>query len=143
MGTLDGKVALVTGAGSGLGRGSAIRLAAAGASVVINDVMAGGLEETARQIAEVGGKSTSFKGDVSKTADVKAMIALAEKTYGGLDILHANAGVERYENLEIMKDEDMEFLLDVDLKGVLICFREAIPALRKRGGGSLIASFTE
>lgn len=140
MGTLDGKVALVTGAGSGLGRGSAIRLAAAGASVVINDVMAGGLEETARQIAEVGGKSTSFKGDVSKTADVKAMIALAEKTYGGLDILHANAGVERYENLEIMKDEDMEFLLDVDLKGVLICFREAIPALRKRGGGSLIAT---
>jgi NAD(P)-dependent dehydrogenase (short-subunit alcohol dehydrogenase family) len=138
--TLDGKVALVTGAGSGLGRGSAIALAKAGASIVCNDVSEAGAAETVAAIEAVGGHAVAAVGDVSRTTDVKAMIAKAVATYGGLDIVHANAGVERYEALEIMQDADMDLLIDVDLKGVLIAFREAIPALRARGGGALIAT---
>jgi NAD(P)-dependent dehydrogenase (short-subunit alcohol dehydrogenase family) len=140
MTTLAGKVALVTGAGSGLGRGSAIALARAGAAVVCNDVRPDGVEETMTTIRAAGGQCAAAIGDVSKTADAKGMVSVAVDTFGGLDIVHANAGVERYEALEIMRDEDMDFLIDVDLKGVLICFREAIPALRNRGGGSLIAT---
>lgn len=139
-GSLAGKVAIVTGAGSGLGRGSALSLAEAGAKVVCNDVAQKGLDETVAQIAAAGGSALAVVGDVSRTADVKAMIAKAVGTYGGLDIVHANAGVERYESLETMADVDLELLLNVDLKGVLLCFREAIPELRKRGGGALIAT---
>lgn len=140
MQTLRGKVALVTGAGSGLGRGSAIALAGAGAAIVANDIDPKGVGETARIIQAAGGRCIAAVGDVSRTADVGAAIALAVTTYGGLDIVHANAGVERYVNLETMKDEDLDLLLDVDLKGVLLCFREAIPALRARGGGVLLAT---
>jgi NAD(P)-dependent dehydrogenase (short-subunit alcohol dehydrogenase family) len=140
MNTLAGKVALVTGAGSGLGRGSAVALAAAGAAVVVNDVDAKGAAETVRLIEANGGRAVAHAGDVSHTADVRAAIALAVTTFGGLDIVHANAGVERYVNLETMSDEDMELLLNVDLKGVLLCFREAIPALRARKGGTLMAT---
>ena len=140
MSTLAGKVALVTGAGSGLGRGSAVALAAAGAAVVVNDVDAKGAAETVRLVEANGGRAVAHAGDVSRTADVRAAIALAVTTFGGLDIVHANAGVERYVNLETMSDEDMELLLNVDLKGVLLCFREAIPALRARKGGTLIAT---
>ncbi|HWA18413.1 MAG TPA: SDR family oxidoreductase [Devosia sp.] len=139
-GSLSGKVALVTGAGSGLGRGSALSLAEAGASVLCNDVAQGGLDETLELIRREGGSADAAPGDVSRVEDVRAMVARAVSLYGGLDIVHANAGVERYESLETMKDVDLELLLNVDLKGVLLCFREAIPELRKRGGGTLIAT---
>lgn len=139
-GPLHGKVALVTGAGSGLGRGSALSLAAAGAAVVCNDVDRASLERTVAEISALGGRAAAATGDVSKTADVKAMVALAQSKFGGLDIVHANAGVERYQDLEAMSDPDIDLLLAVDLKGVLLCFREAIPALRSRGGGTLIAT---
>ena len=137
---LKGKVALITGAGSGLGRGSAVALANAGASVVVNDVAARGAEETAAELKKLGAPVAISVGDVSRVDDVRAAIAKAVESFGGLDIVHANAGVERYVELEKMNDEDMALLLDVDLKGVLLCFREAIPALRARGGGALIAT---
>lgn len=140
MSTLAGKVALVTGAGAGIGRGSAVALAAAGAAVIVNDIDAGAAAETVRLIGAAGGRALAHAGDTSRTADVRAAVALATSSFGGLDIVHANAGVERYVNLETMSDEDMALLLDVDLKGVLLCFREAIPALRARGGGALIAT---
>ncbi len=140
MSTLTGKVALVTGAGSGLGRGSALALAKAGAAIVVNDVAAKGAAETVALVRAAGGRAEASIGDTSKPADVRAAIALAATTFGGLDIVHANAGVERYVALEKMNDADMDLLLDVDLKGVLIAFREAIPVLRARGGGVLIAT---
>lgn len=139
-GSLSGKIAIVTGAGSGLGRGSALSLAEAGAAVLVNDISQRGVDETVAQITAAGGRAIGLVGDTSRTADVKAMIARTVASYGGLDIVHANAGVERYEALETMADVDLELLLDVDLKGVLLCFREAIPELRKRGGGVLLAT---
>ena len=137
-GVLAGKVAIVTGAGSGIGRGSAIALAGAGAAVVVNDINTGTAGETADEITAAGGAAVVDGGDVSRSADVKAMIRRAEETYGGLDVLHANAGVERYVDLEQMSEEDMDLLLDVDLKGVLLCAQYSIAPMRARGGGSMI-----
>jgi NAD(P)-dependent dehydrogenase (short-subunit alcohol dehydrogenase family) len=138
--TLAGKTALVTGAGSGLGRGSALALARAGAAVVVNDVDRDGAAGTVGAIRDSGGAAAIHIGDVSRPVAVREAIAIATDKFGGLDIVHANAGVERYVDLEKMSDEDMALLIDVDLKGVLLCFREAIPHLRARGGGVLIAT---
>lgn len=140
MGNLNGKVALVTGAGSGIGRGSAVALAAAGAAVVVNDINPVGLEETCAVITRAGGRCECVLGDVSKTEEVNHAIQFTVSRMGGLDIVHANAGVERYVELEKMNDTDLNLLLDVDLKGVLLCFRAGIPELRKRGGGVLLAT---
>jgi NAD(P)-dependent dehydrogenase (short-subunit alcohol dehydrogenase family) len=135
---LDGKVAVVTGAGSGLGRGSALALARAGASVVMNDVDAGGLRESEAAILAAGGIAVAQVGDVRRTADVVALVARAVTEFGGLDVMHANAGVERYVELEHTDEEDMDLLLDVDLKGALLCAQHAISAMRRRGGGSIV-----
>ena len=140
MSTLTGKVALVTGAGAGIGRGSALALAAVGAAVVVNDIDSAAATETVELIVNGGGKAVAHIGDTSLAADVKDAVSRGIEAFGGLDIVHANAGVERYVELEKMSDEDMALLLDVDLKGVLLCFRESIPVLRARGGGTLIAT---
>lgn len=137
-GVLVGKVAIVTGAGSGIGRGSAIALAAAGAAVVVNDIDTETAGETAARITAAGGTAIVDGGDVSRVSDVEAMIQRAVGSYGGLDVLHANAGVERYVDLERMSEEDMDLLLDVDLKGVLLCAQYSVAPMRARGGGSMI-----
>jgi NAD(P)-dependent dehydrogenase (short-subunit alcohol dehydrogenase family) len=131
-------VAIVTGAASGLGRGSAIALAGAGAQVVLGDLDVAGLEQTRQLIVELGGTAEVVVGDVTRSADVEALVATAVATFGGLDIMHANAGVGRYMDLETMPEEDLDLVLAVDLKGVLLCAKYAIPALRARGGGSII-----
>jgi NAD(P)-dependent dehydrogenase (short-subunit alcohol dehydrogenase family) len=135
---LDQRVAVVTGAGAGLGRASALALAGAGASVVINDIDPAGLEVTARLVSEIGGVSTTCVGDVSKAADVINLMQSAVAAYGGIDVVHANAGVGLYELLEQMTEADMDRVIAVDLKGVLLCAQHALPHLRRRGGGSLI-----
>ena len=138
QGVLAGKVAIVTGAGSGIGTGSAIALAGAGASVVVNDINTAAAGDTVDRIVASGGAAVVDGGDVSVVADVKAMVQRAVEVYGGLDVLHANAGVERYVDLEQMSTEDMDLLLDVDLKGVLLCAQYSIAPMRARGGGSMI-----
>ncbi|MCY3561927.1 MAG: SDR family oxidoreductase [bacterium] len=138
QGALDNKVAIVTGAGSGIGAGSAVALAGAGAAVVVNDINTEAAGETVDRITAAGGVAMADGGDVSLTADVKAMIQRAVDSYGGLDVLHANAGVERYVDLEAMSEQDMDLLLDVDLKGVLLCAQYSIAPMRARGGGSMI-----
>ena len=135
---LGGRVAIVTGAGSGIGAGSAIALAEAGASVVVNDVDESAANATVDTIVLAGGRAVTYLGDVSLSEDVKKMVRCAVNEYGGLDVMHANAGVERYVELEKMQEVDMERLLDVDLKGPLLCAQYAIPEMRKRGGGSIL-----
>jgi NAD(P)-dependent dehydrogenase (short-subunit alcohol dehydrogenase family) len=133
------KVALVTGAGSGIGRASAIRLAREGASVVVADIDEPGGRETVAQIAANGGKAAFVRADVTLEADVRAMIAFAESTFGGLDILHNNAGLitgpPRWPDTE---PERWVRMLEINLRGVILGTQLAIPALRKRGGGAVV-----
>ncbi len=138
MNRLEGSVAIVTGAGSGIGRGSAVALAAAGASVIVNDVSEPAARDTADFINTGVGTAVAHVGDVSKVSDVESMVGAAVDEYGGLDVMHANAGVERYIDLADMAETDMDLLLDVDLKGALLCAQYAIPPMTQRGGGSII-----
>ncbi len=138
MKPLADKVALVTGAGSGIGRASAVALGAAGAAVVVNDLVPGGLDETIAAVEAVGAAATPAVGDVSRRDDVRAMIEAARSSFGGLDIVLANAAVSRYADLEAMSEEELDLVLDTNLKGALLCAQLAIPALRERGGGSIV-----
>jgi NAD(P)-dependent dehydrogenase (short-subunit alcohol dehydrogenase family) len=121
-----------------LGRASAVALAGAGARVVINDIDGAGLDETRAMVNDAGSQAICCEGDVSVLGDVDRMIECAVSRFGGLDIVHANAGVEKYAELEHMTEADLDRLLAVDLKGVLLCARQAIAPMRSRGGGSLI-----
>ena len=138
MDQLNGKVAIITGAGSGIGRGSAIAIANAGAAVVVNDISEDVANDTARAICDAGGAAKAHIGDVSDPEDVRCMVDLAVAEFGGLDVMHANAGVERYVNLEEMAKADMDRLVEVDLIGVLLCAQYAIAPMKKQGGGSII-----
>lgn len=135
---LEGTVAAVTGAGSGIGRGIAVRLAAAGARIVGNDVDPAGLDETLRLIAEAGSEGRSSVGDVRRRSDVQALVDEAVESFGGLDVMVANAAVGSYVELEQMAPEDLDRVIDVDLKGALTSAQLAIPAMRARGGGSVV-----
>lgn len=136
---LGGKVAVVTGAGSGLGRAVAVAFAAAGAAVVANDVVDGpGLRDTVAEIEGAGGRARAHVGDVSRREDVAAMVELATSAFGGLDVMHANAAVGVYSELETMAAADLERILAVNLRGPLLCAQAAIPPMRERGGGSIV-----
>ncbi|MEX0785306.1 MAG: SDR family oxidoreductase [Dehalococcoidia bacterium] len=136
---ISGKIALVTGAGSGIGRASATRLAAEGASVVVADLNEAAGAETVAQIASAGGAAAFVRADVTSEQDVRAMVAFAEETYGGLDILHNNAGIitgqPRYPDNE---PEAWSRMLDINLRGVILGTQFGIQAMRKRGGGAIV-----
>jgi len=132
---LVGKVAAVTGAGSGIGRAIAVELCACGASVVAGDVSADGLAET---VTAAGPSCLAIVGDVRQAADVALLLDRARSSLGGLDVMIANAAVSTYVPFEQMTDEQIDLVLDTDLRGALLCARTAIPALRERGGGSIV-----
>ena len=136
--TLDGRVAAVTGAGSGIGRGTAVALAASGARVVVNDVDADGLDETLRRVRDAGSEGVACPGDVRVRADVQRVVDTASERFGGLDVMVANAAVGAYVDLEEMSEDELDRVLDIDLKGALVSAQLAIPALRARGGGSIV-----
>lgn len=137
--SLSDRVAIVTGAGSGLGRASTFGLLRAGATVVATDISEKGLDETKNLSEKMGFSSLVTKiMDVSKEANVKKIFQETESEFGRLDFLHSNAGVERYVALEEMEEADLDLLLNVDLKGVLLTAKHAIPAMRRTGGGSIV-----
>ena len=133
-----GKVAAVTGAGSGLGRACAVALGAAGAAVVANDVALDGLRETADEVVAAGGQVEVVVGDIRNREDVTKIIAAAQSRFDGLDIMIANAGVSKYVPFEEATEDDLDVLLDTNLRGALLCAQAAIPALRERQGGSIV-----
>lgn len=142
---LAGKVALVTGAGSGIGRESARLFAKEGAKVVVVDInpMAG--EETVSSIRGAGGEAVFFRADVSQATDAQAMVAYTEETYGRLDVLFNNAGIFHPEDGSILETDERiwDLVMAVNLKGVFLGCKYGIPALLRAGGGSIIntASF--
>jgi NAD(P)-dependent dehydrogenase (short-subunit alcohol dehydrogenase family) len=133
-----GKVAAVTGAGSGLGRACAVALGAEGAAVVANDVSLDGLRETADEVVAAGGQVEVVVGDIRNREDVTKIIAAAHSRFDGLDIMIANAGVSKYVPFEEATEDDLDVLLDTNLRGALLCAQAAIPALRARQGGSIV-----
>ena len=135
---LAGRVAAVTGAGSGLGRAAAVALGRAGADVVANDISDDGLAETVAAVEAAGGRAVARQGDVSVRADVQALVDLAVSRFGGLDVMHANAAISLYRDFETMSEDDLDAILDVNLKGALLCAQLAIPSMRERGGGSIV-----
>ena len=139
MGTLDGKVALVTGAGSGLGRACANLFAREGARVVVADIRPEGGEETVALIKAAGGDATFVAADVSKSDQVQAMVRAAVDTYGGLDCAVNNA-VHFYGRMPLadIPDEDWQTLAGVNYTGVFLCMKYEIRAMLERGGGSIV-----
>jgi len=137
---LANKVALITGAGSGIGQASARIFAREGARVVCVDLKGDAAEATAR---EIGG--AAFAADVSKAKDAEAMVAFAESTYGRLDIAFNNAGVFHPDDDSVTNtsEEIWDFVINVNLKGVFLGCKYEIPALLRAGGGAIVntASF--
>lgn len=131
----DDAVAIVTGAGSGIGRASAERFAAEGASVVVADVDAEGGQETAERIENEGGEATFIEADVSDEAAVEAMVEETVETYGSLDVAHNNAGIESdYAPTADVSLADWQQVIDINLTGVWQCLRYEIPAMLAEGG---------
>jgi NAD(P)-dependent dehydrogenase (short-subunit alcohol dehydrogenase family) len=115
-----------------------VALGRAGAAVVANDVAPDGLRETADAVVAAGGHVETVVGDVRRRRDVNKIIAAANSRFGGLDIMIANAAVSKYVPFEQATDDDLDVLLDTNLRGALLCAQAAIPALRARGGGSIV-----
>ncbi len=138
MTMLAGKVAIVTGAGSGIGRACAVALGAQGAAVVVNDLSAEGLSETVAAVEAAGGSALAQTGDVRRSEAVDGLVAEAASTFGGLDVMVANAAVSTYAALEEMSDDEIDIVLATNMRGVLLCARAAITGLRARGGGSMV-----
>lgn len=139
MGRLDGKVAVITGAASGMGRATARRFAAEGAALVLADVDAAGGETVRDEIRGQGFKGLFIRTDVSRRDDVAAMIGAALREFGSIDVLFNNAGIEGESGrLAESSDENWDRVLAVNLKSVFLGMREAIPHMVERGGGSII-----
>ncbi|MFO7548468.1 MAG: glucose 1-dehydrogenase [Acidimicrobiia bacterium] len=142
---LEGKVTLITGAGSGIGREAALLFAAEGAAVVAVDVREEPAAETAAMVEQAGGRAQAVRADVSKDADCRAMVEAAEATFGRLDVLFNNAGImHSADDDAVATAEDIwDLTMDINAKGVFLGCKHGIPALRRAGGGSIIntASF--
>jgi len=139
MGLVDGKVALVTGAGSGIGRASAQAFAREGAKVVVADVVVEGGEETVQMIKASGGDAIFVKCDVSKAADVEAAVQAAVDTYGQLDCAHNNAGIEGpMAPTADYAEADWDRVLAINLKGIWLSMKYEIPRMLAGGGGAIV-----
>ena len=144
-GRLSGKVALITGAGSGIGRQTALRFAAEGARVAAVDVNAAAGQAVVKEVAAAGGRALFVEADVSRGSDCAAMVARAEAEFGALHVLFNNAGISHAADADAVDTEEAvwDLTMAVNLKGVFLGCKHGVPALRRAGGGSIIntASF--
>jgi NAD(P)-dependent dehydrogenase (short-subunit alcohol dehydrogenase family) len=139
VGKLSGKVALITGAGSGIGRATALLFAREEARVAVVDRVPGGAKETVKMISDAGGEATFIEADVSREADVQEMVQTTVNSYERIDILHNNAGIQGpfFPTTEL-GEEIWNSILDTNLKSVFLTSKHAIPVMLKHGGGVII-----
>lgn len=133
---LKDKVAIVTGSGRGLGKGIAMKLAEEGAKVIIADMAAS--DDTVAEIEAIGGTASAFAVNVSKQEEVQALVKYAVDTYGTLDIMVNNAGINRDGMLHKMPVENWQLVIDVDLTGVFYGTQKALKYMRTKGSGRII-----
>jgi NAD(P)-dependent dehydrogenase (short-subunit alcohol dehydrogenase family) len=142
---LQGKTALITGAGNGIGFETAMLFAKEGANIVAADINLEAAEKTVEQIQQAGGKAIAVKADVSKASDCENMVKQAENEFGALNILFNNAGIMHGQDSDAIDTEESiwDLTMAINVKGVFFGCKYGIPALRRAGGGSIIntASF--
>jgi NAD(P)-dependent dehydrogenase (short-subunit alcohol dehydrogenase family) len=137
-GRVEGKVALVTGAASGIGEGTALLLAREGAAVSVVDVDVEGGKRTTATIVREGGRAIFIRADVGKTAQVKRMIERTASAFGRLDIIHNNAIWFRNGKATELDEKDWDRTLDVGLKTVFLSAKYGVPVMRETGGGAIV-----
>jgi NAD(P)-dependent dehydrogenase (short-subunit alcohol dehydrogenase family) len=135
---LDGKVAIVTGAGQGMGKDAAMRLASSGARVVVNDVNADAVAQTVADIESAGGAAVASAGSVTSKADVDRMVQAATETYGGVNILVNAAGILRSTHVIDIEEDEWDLVIEVNLKGTYLCSRAVLPAMREASWGRIV-----
>jgi NAD(P)-dependent dehydrogenase (short-subunit alcohol dehydrogenase family) len=138
MRRFEGKAALITGGASGIGRATAFRLADEGAAVAVADIDAGKGADACRQIEEMGGRALYIGADVTDAPDVEAMVASTVQAWGRLDVLVTAAGIGGGGTVVDLEEAAWERMLDLDLKGVYLACKYAIPEMRKVGGGAIV-----
>ncbi|MGY1551340.1 SDR family NAD(P)-dependent oxidoreductase [Microbacterium sp. A588] len=139
-GRIAGKSAIVTGAGSGIGRGIAKRFAEQGAAVTVADMALDAAEETVAQIASTGGRAIAVRTNVTSAEDVAAMVDATVTAFGGVDILVNNAGISFGDTLKLheLEQDAWQLIMDVNLTGVFLCCKYTLPSMIARGGGSIV-----
>ncbi len=141
-GGYTGKVAFVTGAGTGIGRATALAFAREGASVVVADVSGQDNQETARMIEEAGGRALAVRCDVTRSEEVKIALTRAVERFGRLDVAFNNAGVEQASkamaDLTEEDEEEWDRIIAIDLRGVFLCMKYEIPLMLEQGSGAIV-----
>jgi len=141
---LTGKTAVVTGAGSGIGRASALRFAAEGANVVVADISEETGRETVDLVEDDGGDATFVKVDVSDLDSVERMVDVTVETYGSLDFAHNNAGIlTDFVETTAIREDQWDRLVDVNLKGIWACMKAEIPVMLEQGEGAIVNTASE
>jgi NAD(P)-dependent dehydrogenase (short-subunit alcohol dehydrogenase family) len=135
---LSGKVALITGGGTGIGRACALAFAREGALVAVAGRRKAPLEAVAREIERAGGKALALSCDVTQTTSVAAALSQTEQYFGRLDTIVNNAGAVVVATAEHTSDENWEMVMAINLTGTFLVSRAALPALRRAGGGSIV-----
>ena len=135
---LKGKIALVTGSGSGIGKAIVLGLAREGVDIAVNDVNQGNAENTASEIREMGNRAMAVMANVADEAEVSKMVDQIVAEWGGIDILVNNAGVTNHLLIEDTEKEEWERVLSVNMGGAFNCSKAVVPSMRQRGGGRII-----
>lgn len=132
------KVVIVTGSGKGIGQACALAFSSEGGKVVVADISEKDGLETVKKIQAADGQALFVKTDVSKAVDVQNLVNRAVAEFGGIDVLHNNAGVVKYGTVVDQPEEDWDWIIGINLKGSFLTCKYVIPEMRKRGGGSIV-----